>query len=40
MEAVTARTFCWGSAASGVLGNGTSGLLREARPQAVLSVMP
>ena len=40
MEAVTARTFCWGSAASGILGNGTSGLLREARPQAVLSVMP
>ncbi len=24
----------------GVLGNGTSGLLREARPQAVLSVAP
>jgi len=39
-EAVTERTFCWGSRTAGALGNGTSDNGIETRPQPVLSPIP
>jgi len=40
IEAVTARTFCWGSTDLGLLGNGASGRGQETTPQLVLPTVP